>query len=251
MDVTIAQSLGWSERAATISALKSRTRLMVGYFEPLSTSVAVLKTFRNWIKFFMDCHSSSLHILLNNLKRARHCSTTSWLTMRLSNIESKQFHLVEQSFFSVVMPYFFTTWAGPAVASAGARSRCVPGKRLSGTSVLKAFLAVFWLQYIVTWEHCSLLLRDYCYIRWYITLACCRKFPMQFTACICCVSVCIWRIKYYYHYYSEVDKDESGPSPTPSAKSASHRSAIIKPVKEPRSASRRHLVLIVVADLEV
>ena len=100
VDITIAQSVGRSWRAATISALNSKTRLIVGCSKPLSTSVAVLKIFKN-STFAIVFHSSSLHILSNNRKRARHRSTSYWLINRLSIMDNKQFHLVGQSFFNV------------------------------------------------------------------------------------------------------------------------------------------------------
>jgi len=43
IDITMAQSVGRSWRAATISTLNSKTRLIVGYLEPQSTWDAVLK----------------------------------------------------------------------------------------------------------------------------------------------------------------------------------------------------------------
>ena len=101
VDITTAQSVGKSWRAASISALNSKTRFIVGYLEPLSTSVAVLKIFKNSTTFAIVFHSSSLHMLSNNRKRARHRSTSYWLINRLSIMDNKQFHLVGQPFFNV------------------------------------------------------------------------------------------------------------------------------------------------------
>jgi len=69
IDITMVQSVSRSWRAATISTKNSKTRLMVGYLEPLGNLVAVLKIFKNSTTFAIVFHSSSLHILSNNRMR--------------------------------------------------------------------------------------------------------------------------------------------------------------------------------------
>jgi len=62
IDITMAQSVGRSWRAATISALNSKTRLIVGYLKPLSIWVAVLKKKLQELNHIrIVFHSSSLH----------------------------------------------------------------------------------------------------------------------------------------------------------------------------------------------
>ena len=95
IDITVSRQI--LEGCYTISALNSKTRFIVGYLEPLSTSVAVLKIFKNSTRFTIFFHSSPLHIL------SRHRSTSCWLINRLSIMDNKQFHLVGQSFFNVVI----------------------------------------------------------------------------------------------------------------------------------------------------
>jgi len=94
IDITMALSVGRSWRAANISALNNKTRLigLVGYLEPLSTYIAILKIFKNSTRFAIVFHSSSLHILSSYRRRARHRSTSCWLINSISIMGNKHSH---------------------------------------------------------------------------------------------------------------------------------------------------------------
>jgi len=99
IDFNTAQSVGRSWRAATIVALNSITWLKVGYLEPLSCfleNLQELNHIRNRFPFF---------VATPFIKQSKACKAplNKLLINQQTIMYNKQFHLVGQSFFNVVI----------------------------------------------------------------------------------------------------------------------------------------------------